>query len=458
MPRLVTIVLVMTVAASAAAAQEEGTRGPLDPDAAADYRKARRHLDHHRADQALAVAKDLPELTRADWRRLDLLAESAMSTGRPAAARTALSKLRDVAPTLSERFESGLSLVELMLLGSDLNEAEDGLEWLDERVSELEDAVRRDADRRYLLARYHRARHDLALARDNNEGARDIARRLSIEFPAEEATRADGLADSGDLSDQQRFQRAIALFDAWEYRKARDIFESLQDHPDHGVEARWHLAQIGLDKLRDRVEQAKDLLEGLSTPGGKHAEEAQYLYARTFMRQENYDRALTELNRYLERYPSGAHVEDVHYYRGWLPYDHRENERAIEGFEAYLDRYGYRSGRSSLVYGFLAWTYMRMSRWEEAIETYPKMNPFGNMLVWGKALYWQAVAHRKLGDDEQALERLDRLRERYPVTYYGVLGEQLRARIQGEDPRASEVWWPEGSGRAADRPRVKVMD
>jgi soluble lytic murein transglycosylase-like protein len=101
---------------------------------------------------------------------------------------------------------------------------------------------------------------------------------------------------------------------------------------------------------------------------------------------------------------------------------------------------------------------MRMSRWEEAIETYQKMKPFGNMLVWGKALYWQAVAHRKLGNDARALDRLDRLRERYPVTYYGVLGEQLRARIQGEDPRASEVWWPEGSGQADDSPRVKVMD
>ncbi|GEM_PF-2941399 len=454
------LILVITtlLAAGSSAAASQGPDGPIAADAAADYSQARRHLANHRANQALDLAQKLPEFSRADWRRLDLLAESAMAAGRPDLARQPLSELRNDAPTLSERFESGLSLVELALLGSDVDRADDGLAWLDARADKLDDEIRRDADRRYLKARYHRARHDLALARGKAEQARDIARRLRIDFPAEEATRSGGLAPTDDLDAEQRFRRAKSLFAAWQYRRARRMFEELKDHPDHGVEARWHLAQIGLDKLRDRVEQAQSLLDGLSDPGGKHAEEALYLYARTFMRQEDYDRALEILDTYIDRYPRGGHVEDVHYYRGWLPYDHRENERAIEGFEAYLDRYGYRSGRSSLVYGFLAWTYMRMSRWEKAIETYQKMKPFGNMLVWGKALYWQAEAYRRMGDDAQALERLDRLRDRYPVTYYGVLGEQLRARIKGDDPRASEVWWPDDSGGADDSPRLKVTD
>jgi soluble lytic murein transglycosylase len=172
------------------------------------------------------------------------------------------------------------------------------------------------------------------------------------------------------------------------------------------------------------------------------------------MRQERYDDALDTLDSYLKRYPRGSHVESVYYYRGWLPYDHRENDRAIAGFKAYIDRYGKASGRSSYIYGFLAWTYMRESRWRDAIDTYEKMRPWGNTLVEGKALYWQAYAFWKLGEKAEALSRIDQLREEYAVTYYSMLGEQLRARIEGRDARASKVWWPDDGGTLDDEPSM----
>ena len=176
------------------------------------------------------------------------------------------------------------------------------------------------------------------------------------------------------------------------------------------------------------------------------------------MRQERYDETLKRFDEYVERYPRGPHVELIYYYRGWLPYDHRDNEEAIRGLKAYVDRYGRRGRRSSYIYGFLAWTYMRMERWKEAIEVWNAMLPFGNPIVAGKALYWKAFARHKLKDDGGALSTLAALRKRYPVSYYGVLGEQLRATIKGGDPRASKVWWPEGAGSYDDAPRVKIED
>src|SRR5690606_30914042 len=114
----------------------------------------------------------------------------------------------------------------------------------------------------------------------------------------------------------------------------------------------------------------------------------------------------------------GEHVQVIQYYRGWLPYDHRHNDRAIEGFKAYVARYGKRSRYSSYVFGFWAWAHMRQGQWKEAISVWEELRSYGNSLVEGKALYWQAYAHERLGERERALGRLDLLRERYSLTYY----------------------------------------
>jgi len=94
----------------------------------------------------------------------------------------------------------------------------------------------------------------------------------------------------------------------------------------------------------------------------------------------------------------------------------------------------------------------------QAIDAWDDMMPFGNTLVAGKALYWKSYALVKLGKKADAIATLDDLRGRYPITYYGMLGEQLRATIEGKDPRASKVWWPPGGGHADDAPRIDVVD
>lgn len=276
-----------------------------------------------------------------------------------------------------------------------------------------------------------------------------------MDYPAAEAAKSPGLTDPGSLDASQRFVRAKSLYGAWAYREARREFEKLRGHPRYGDNARWYLGHIALDKLRDDRAEAEELFTSIAEDS-PYAPEALYNVARAQMRQEDYESALATLDKYEERYPGGRRIESVYYYRGWLPYDRRQNEAAIEGFKSYIDRYGKGASRSSYIYGFLSWTYMRLGEWEKAIRWYDEMESFGNMLVWGKALYWQAHAHRELGEDEEALAKLDRLRELYPVTYYGVLGEQLRARIEGDDPRASEVWWPEDGGGLDDSPRIDV--
>src|SRR5690554_4524408 len=250
--------------------------------------------------------------------------------------------------------------------------------------------------------------------------------------------------------------RARNLYAHWSYAEARRIFLNLLKSPKYAGESKWYLGHLALNKLRDKPKQAEAYFSQLAEQG-PHREESLYQVARAQMNQERYADALATLERYLKRYPRGSHDESVYYYRGWLPYDHRQNEAAVEGFKNYIARYGKRVGRASYVYGFLAWTYMRMGQWQNAVDTYAEMKSFGNMLVWGKALYWQAYALHELEKDDEAIASLDTLRATYPVTYYGMLGEQLRARIRGEDERASKVWWPEEGALAAAPQHARAL-
>jgi outer membrane protein assembly factor BamD (BamD/ComL family) len=425
------------------------------------YRQAQRYLTD--ADQPVAAAQLAEQLTNfsvADDRRAALLVQTRMRTGHPVGAIEAARQWARQAPRAVDQIDAALTRGELHLL---LADPESALAAAVDARSELGGLSGRPADVRYFNARWLRLRHDAHRGLGHLEIARQLALRLEVRFPAAEPTKQTGLVDHRDLTDAESFRRAKHLYDAWEYQAAREVFrELLERAPSEHIaeESRWHLAHIALNTLRDAPTRAESLFSKLSQPEGAHAEEALYQLARAHMRQEDYGEALDVLDTYRQRYPDGSHTEDVFYYRGWLPYDHRHNDRAITGFQNYIDRYGLWGPRSSYIHGFLAWTHMRQADWDAAIETYAKMEPYGNMLVWGKALYWMAYARWKQQNQQQALSRLDELRDTYPVTYYGVLGEQLRLRIQGNTPDAGDVWWPEDGGQAqsVERPSIDDLD
>jgi len=424
---------------------------------AALYREARALLDEdpQRAYQiARGLDGDSPELRHAPDLRLDLIARAAENTGRVGEAIDALKDLAQVAEDPMDRLYAEVERGELLLLQGRVDACHDAILAADKAAAQI---TNNTTQSRFFAARLGRLRHDLALVRGHTAAARKAARVLLIDFPAEESSQREGLALSeSDLDAAELYARARNLYAHWSYAESRRIFLNLLKNPKYAGESKWYLGHLALNKLRDKPKQAEAYFSQLAEQG-PHREESLYQVARAQMNQERYADALATLERYLKRYPRGSHVESVYYYRGWLPYDHRQNEAAVEGFKNYIARYGKRVGRASYVYGFLAWTYMRMGQWQNAVDTYAEMKSFGNMLVWGKALYWQAYALHELEKDDEAIASLDTLRATYPVTYYGMLGEQLRARIRGEDERASKVWWPEEGALAAAPQHARAL-
>ncbi len=426
---------------------------PEDADART-YREAKRLVETDAA-RAYEMATDLKPFVWTDELRMELIGEAALSAGKAPEAIEHLLTYADGTDSFRAAFAARLDAAELMILLGDGARADAVLERLDDDRRKLRG---RWSTRRYLMARVIRLRHDLAQARDEDRTAKALATQLLVTLPNEDATRRPGLsATPEDLAEYQRFSRAKAFYRSWAYADARDEFQRFIDDRRRGEEAKWYLAQIALNKLRDNPILAEEYFETLAR-GGKYAQESLYQSARAKMRQERYDDALKDLNDYAERYPRGPRIELVYYYRGWLPYDHRENDAAIEGLKDYIDRYGRSGRRRTYVYGFLAWAYMREARWKDAIDAWDDMMRFGNPLVEGKARYWKAHALVQLDKKEEAIESLDALREEYAVSYYGMLGEQLRAKIKGEDARASKVWWPDKAGTYDDSPRVEIED
>lgn len=422
--------------------------------AAKDYRQARRLIEKD-ADKSFELAKGLPKFRYADEQRIELIGQAALSAGKAPEGVEFLLDFADRTDSFQSAYTARLDAAELMILLGERSRAESLLEDLDRDHKKLRG---RYSTRRHLAARAIRLRHDLAQTAKEERLAKSLATELLVAFPNEDATRRPGLViGPDDLSEARRFARAKAFYRAWAYKDARVEFERFVNDSSREETAKWHLAQIALNKLRDDFPKAEEYFNDLSK-GGKYAQESLYQLARAKMRQERYAECLSDLNDYVERYPRGSRVELVYYYRGWLPYDHRENDKAIRELKKYIDRYGRRGRRSTYIYGFLAWTYMRESRWEDAIKAWDDMLPFGNPLVAGKAYYWKAYAQAQLDQKERAIDTIDTLRKRYPLSYYGMLGEQLRAKLEGTDERASKVWWPEQAGSYEDAPRVEIED
>lgn len=417
-----------------------------------NFKEARRLVEEDPA-KSWELASALPKITHAEDARLELQYDSALRAGHLDEALRALEALEKEIQNPSDLFIRELERAELLVALGRLDAAKALVNTLKKRKSRVRG---RYSERRFLWARLERLDHDLALSEDDKKRAKRIALNMLVTLPAEIATKREGLSATPDeLSEAQRLRRARNLEDAWDYQAAREEFERFRN-TKHREEALWNLGLIGLRKLRDQPKEAEEIFKELSKPGGKYAEDSLFLLARAYMVQERYDDARKVYKEYAERYPRGKEMVLVDYYDGWLHYDHRENEKAIEGFDRYIAKYGRRSSRSSYIYGFRAWAFMRMNQWEKAIDAWDGLVPFGNPLVEGKAYYWQAYAHNELGQKDKAIDRLDRLRKRWPLTYYGMLGEQLRAQIEGKDPRASKVWWPEGGGDTDDSPRVDV--
>ena len=274
-------------------------------------------------------------------------------------------------------------------------------------------------------------------------------RALILRYPDTHAARQDGLGlNVSDLTSAERMKRVRVLVRHFVYGQARDELRPFLDDKRHRYEARWLTGLIGIRKLRDNPAQAREMMKWVIRMGGEHREEAYYLLARTYLKEDRYEEAADVFRRYERRYPRGQYREASAYYRAFMPYDERKCREAMPLLRQYIASFGRRRHTSK---GFLAWCHIRIEDWSGAIKAFDALIPGGGPLGRGKAYYWQAYALDKLGKRDRAIRLLRKLRSEYPLTWYDIHGQRLLASWEGRSLKASELPWPDGGGDLAER-------
>lgn len=374
----------------------------------------------------------------ADDRRLAWLIRGELLAGNLDPAVAALQELQSSHPDAPDREELTITVAEALVEAGRFEDAGATLE-----------GARPSGGHGALEARILRLQADLVRTAKPDE-AREIEIRLLVRHPDHEAARRPGLSIGvDDLSLGHRWRRALKLMDAWEYTEARAELEHLRKSFYNAKKARWLLADIALDKLRDDRPGARKLvaryLEDESSP---KREEAMFLTIRAFVKEDRYEDATKLLKTYQETFPAGEFAEPAAYYRAWLPYDQRRCRRALPHMRRYIKRF---SKRREAMRSFRAWCRIRLEQWETAVRSFQPLLRAKRSLERARALYWQAFALEKLGQGDEARANLARLDAKHPLTWYAFLGKRLLALWDGHDPRASALSWPQGGGDAARR-------
>jgi soluble lytic murein transglycosylase-like protein len=278
-----------------------------------------------------------------------------------------------------------------------------------------------------------RVKRIIALSKPQGMEQETLLRALRISHPTLP------LKQNEVLRSAERFKRAGRLAGEWMYEEALRDYEKLFKKPYRKHACAWRMAVILQSKLRRSPERVRTLLTPfVSDSSHKHHEEALFRTIRAFINEDRYDDALQLIDRYDDAFPAGKYRESTAYYRGWLPYDSNRCTKGLPALRAYTKTF---TKRRRHVRGFIAWCHIRKARWKSAIRGFAPLLREKDSMHRGKALYWQAYAHRKLGDEAKTSERLRSLEEDYPLSYYAFLGQQLRATMENRSTQASLVPW-----------------
>lgn len=286
-----------------------------------------------------------------------------------------------------------------------------------------------DAVLRGRPSRLDRAEARLLRAGAESGRARDDAmRRLFIEMPDTPAAARTGVRES-DLSGADLDRRAQAFFEARDYEAALRIHTARWEGGARDASRALTLGRLHLIHVRDDAGKALAYLRIARDGGALSGPDAHLLFGRAHMKAEDYDAALAAYRAYLDTGAKAGRATAL-YYVGWLPYDRQRWAEALPGFDRFLAAFPKHKKRSYILW-FKAWSLYRMGRYRDALDTFDRMIPLGNNLVAGKAMYWGGMAHRALGDDVQARAWMARVVDRYPLSYYAVLGAKRLAEWDG---------------------------
>lgn len=254
--------------------------------------------------------------------------------------------------------------------------------------------------------------------------AADLDRALATRHP--DTPEGAAAATRVELTAEDDLLRAAGFEAAREYGDAKAILTRLgEGEGELADRARFRLANLHLDRLRDDFDRAEALFAQVAKGGGPHAEEAAYLRAKSRGRKADVVGALAAYADYLRRFPKGAWVDDARFFSAFLLYEFGRYDDAARAFEPL--REGTRWARSAGWYH--AWSLYLAGRTADAVPLLDAIAARAPETDESRqAAYWAARALEKTAPLDAAARRR-RLVEARPHDWYGLM---LRRRHPGE--------------------------
>ncbi len=228
------------------------------------------------------------------------------------------------------------------------------------------------------------------------------------------------------LTQAEQFERMVTLFSRRAYERCRSVGVLLWVQGYRRNEVGYFLGKIGSERLRDNYPDAAMYLAEAATPEAPLYQNALPSYALVLGKIGKTDEAIARYDQWLRHF---AHVKndrriDLHYDRARTLHMAGRSLQAARDLGAALDQNekDIDVGKYRWFVGF--WTLLG-GKPAEAIEQLRPLMPNSNPLVGAKARYWVAKAQDKLGDRKAAVETLLQLVDKYPLTYYSGLAENL---------------------------------
>jgi soluble lytic murein transglycosylase len=229
------------------------------------------------------------------------------------------------------------------------------------------------------------------------------------------------------LTPTERIERAKQLLEVRLWDEAVEELALLGDRlPPALARQRDYWLGTALFKMRRRYGEAGQLLLGVYKDLGASAPEAMFHGARALSRADRDDEAIVWYGKVVAAYPRTPWAEEAQFLSGWLEFNRGRYREAIAPLAETLRRYPSSKWVGDAQW-FLGMAHYFLGEWAPARERLLALSRRGGALEAGKALYWLARLDGKLGANDAAIAGYTKVVERYPFSWYALLG---RARLE----------------------------
>ena len=251
---------------------------------------------------------------------------------------------------------------------------------------------------------------------------------------------AERISRAKNLISVRRWPDAIAELEALP-KDLKDLAPSVRDEIEYWLGTSFY-------RMRRNYEGAARKLLDVATrmPTDKQAE-AMFHGARALSRADKDDEAIKGYLAVVQAHPRSSWASEASFLAGWLEYNRGRYAEAIPALQEAVKRYG-SSKFGDEARWYIGWSRYLLGEHAQALMEFEQLGKKTEKLA-PKTTYWAGVALLALDRKTEATDRLRRLAEERPLSYYGLLArarlakEGIQTSAKGDPSRSSTDGLPE---------------